>query len=88
MLDTKTQDGSTFPFSKIDEDQVLALLPHEKHGVPAGYVVWLREINQVIFIAAGFLQDAIGKRGSFRADSQYVKLLGSVETFSPTKIFG
>lgn len=87
MIDTKTQAGKTYPYSDINSRQVLNLASHEAHGIPAGYVIWLREIDAVAFITAGYLEKAIGKRGSFQADSPYVKHLGPIATFTPAAIF-
>jgi len=52
MIDTKTQAGKTFPYARIDIDQARNLSQHERQGVTAGYVVWLRDIDSVVFIAA------------------------------------
>lgn len=88
MIDTKSCDGKAFPYSKIDPRQVLNLVDHEKEGTLSGYVVWLREIDAVVFIQAGFLEEAVGKRGSFPTDSPFIKHLGPATSFTPAAIFG
>lgn len=57
-IDTKTLFEETFKFSEIREHQVDALLAMEIEGVPAGYLVWFRPINRIIFFHASVLARA------------------------------
>jgi len=55
MIDTKTTQESTFPSSLIKDHQVSALLEHERAGVRAGYVIWFRTTQAVVFFPASVL---------------------------------
>jgi len=55
MVDTKTVDGSTFPFSKITRHQLESLAHCEVFGVKAGYVVNFRETGQMAFFSSRVL---------------------------------
>ena len=87
VIDTKTTMANAFGFSQIDPDQVRELLHHERAHVLAGYVVWLRGVDQVIFVPASLLAAAIGEEGSFKQDSPGVWRLGSSLEFDLRKIF-
>ncbi len=77
LIDTKSNDGQTFPNSLIVQHQVLILNQHERQGTPAGYVVGFRTLNVAVFIPARILYAAYGTRGSLRHDTTGVIQLGS-----------
>ena len=88
LIDTKTQEGKAFPNSKIDSHQVSELLPHETNGSIAGYVVWLREIDQIIFIPSTVLIKAQRDRGSIDGSTAGVMGIGSSNCLDASKLFG
>lgn len=77
LIDTKTTQGSTFPCPKICEHQISELINHEHAGAIAGYVIWLRGSNRVIFMSAvnlfGFMQTG----GSFSETHPEAIFLGT-----------
>jgi hypothetical protein len=89
MIDTKSCEGKAFGFGMIEPHQVLELLAHERQGVQSGYVVWLREIDRIIFIPASLLDRAFHRRekGSFTPDTPGVILLGSSKDLNPRLIW-
>lgn len=62
------------------------LAQHERSGAIAGYVIWLRENNRVIFIAASELVTLMYSRGSISDVHPKAKSLGGKE-FDPKLIF-
>lgn len=57
--DTKVCDGDTFPYSKINQNQIAELLEHEKNGHIAGYVVYFSSAGYYTFISAGTLSKVV-----------------------------
>jgi penicillin-binding protein-related factor A (putative recombinase) len=49
-LDAKSTEGSTFPYSSIDEDQLHELNRISKNIFRAGYLVFFRTANKIIFL--------------------------------------
>lgn len=88
LIDTKTTDGNTFPHSKIEPHQVRAMLEHENWGAVAGYVVWMRATNKVIFLPASALVDAMKHRGSINDGHPRATLLGNIASFDVRKAIG
>lgn len=86
LIDTKTTQEKTFPHSKIDENQVKAMLPHCCALVPAGYVIELKGSDAVIFVSANVLSTRIYRVGSISANDPGVLYLGTCAKFSPRKI--
>ncbi len=84
LIDTKSTMDATFRYSKITPHQVLELRSHERQGVTAGYVIYLRGANSVIFMGAGQLCARIGKEGSIAPLDLGVVLLGSGSNFDPS----
>jgi penicillin-binding protein-related factor A (putative recombinase) len=78
FIDTKATAGGTFPYSKIVEHQIVDMNRHATQGAQAGYCVWLRSKDVVIFIPVALLLKAHDARldGSFDTESPGVKLLG------------
>lgn len=64
LIDTKTTMTSNFAHSMITDHQVHSLLHHEIAGSIAGYVIWLREANKIIFIRASVLAEMMRYKGS------------------------
>lgn len=88
LIDTKTVQGDTFPYSSITPHQVKALCDHANHGAMTGYVVWLRKTDRVIFIPAFTLHGALQSKnsGSFSEKNPGVIYLGGI-TFDARLIF-
>lgn len=85
LIDTKTTDGDRFPFSKIEAHQARELLKHHEAGTIAGYVIWFRLSDEVVFIGANLLADVsfrtlAPKPGSFKADTLGVIPLGRYQS--------
>lgn len=70
----------------IKEHQVSSLLNHERLGTIAGYVVWLRECHETIFIPASALSQTLEDGGSFNEKHPDVIPLGN-EMFDVKRIF-
>lgn len=49
VLDTKTTEGSTFTYSAIQSHQLTSLTKCAKHIHAAGYLVWHRDTDDVVF---------------------------------------
>jgi len=87
LLDTKSIAGAFFPHSAIEPHQIDEMLPHVHCGAIAGYVIWLRLINHVIFIPASTLAAAYGTRGSIGHQHVSAIPLGPCGSIDPTQIF-
>lgn len=57
IIDTKTTDAKTFPYSKINPDQVKKMHYLADQGTIAGYVVWFRELDKIVFYSTRDLLD-------------------------------
>jgi len=82
FIDTKTTSDDTFPFKSIEPHQAEAMYRHDCEGTPnviGGYVIEFRKINQVIFVPAMHLHNALhcGVKGSFKPTDDFVISLGS-----------
>lgn len=87
LLDTKTTGANSFPHSQIDENQVNAMLPHERLGAIAGYVIHTRENGQVFFIRASALNQCRRIRGGIEPTHPDAIRLGAIHDFSPRLLF-
>lgn len=67
FIDTKTIDHDAFSHSMISEHQVKALRMHENKGAIAGYVIWFRPADIVLFVPAKVLESRMQRVGSIRA---------------------
>lgn len=56
-VDTKTIESGNFTKSMVKIHQVSQMLPIERQKIHAGYVVWFREQNKVVFFKASQLID-------------------------------
>lgn len=85
LIDTKTSKEN-FPFSKIEEHQISEMIRHQDNNVRCGYVIWLRDVDQVIFVSAYKLRAAqYAKRGSIESGDGI--LLGRSQDFDVRKIW-
>lgn len=76
LIDTKTTLG-TFPHSKITDHQIKAMIEHVVHGAKAGYVIWFRQTDHIVFIAASLLLQCSLTRGSVNFQTPGCKILGN-----------
>jgi len=88
MLDTKTTETDSFPFSKISSHQVSEMFKHSMAGGCSGYVIWFRKTDDVVFVNSLFLMGLIGKVGSIRTTQDHSNYLGKLEDFKAEMIFG
>jgi hypothetical protein len=86
FLDTKCSLDSVFPSSLITPHQIEALMPHERQGIPSGYVIWLRKFDRVFFIKASALEKLMFTGGSFDDTHPEATLLGGIQ-FDVRQIF-
>jgi penicillin-binding protein-related factor A (putative recombinase) len=77
LIDTKTSKDETFAHSKITIHQVTEMGFHVAQMCVAGYVIWFRHTDQVIFISAPVLLKCSQIRGSFSAKHPGCKILGN-----------
>lgn len=56
VFDAKTVDGETFPHSAIKEHQLISLISCADHTTRAGYLVWFRPIDTVVWFSHMRLQ--------------------------------
>lgn len=87
LIDTKTINAAAFPHALIEPHQALSMLRHDLEGIRAGYLVWLRKTNTLIFISARVLCDSMQSRGSIGPDNPKVISIGSMESMSIQTIF-
>lgn len=87
LIDTKTTTHKTFGHSNIDQNQVGKMVPHNRQGVLAGYVIRIQGINRVIYISAQNLSMRIGVKGSFDHSDSDVLTLGTCDNFRIASIF-
>lgn len=86
LLDTKTCLGHAFSHSQIAEHQIHELVHHEINGATAGYVIWLRKNDDVIFVEAKELEQLAKKRGAISVGDPYARLIGKGRDFNPRAI--
>lgn len=83
VLDCKTLEADTFPFSAIKRHQLKSLYECSRH-IPSGYVVWFRVSDQVCFFPSELLL-ALKPRQSLRPQDGF--LLGNLKLgFNPLNI--
>jgi penicillin-binding protein-related factor A (putative recombinase) len=78
FVDTKTINSTRFPYSLIQDHQIAEMYRHECEGAVAGYVIWLREHDKVIFLSSGELINLIRLRGSVTEKTPGTVEIGSV----------
>ena len=84
FLDTKTIDATSFGYSLIDQNQLNNLLKLHDKGHVAGYLIWFKPLDQVLFFNAGQLLEVRPGNGLFLPSGL---LLGSVSDFNPCVLF-
>lgn len=87
LLDTKTTLGESFAHSSISDHQIHELVHHQIAGAVAGYVIWLRKIDSIIFVPAEKLRTLSRDRGSIHVGQEKVTLIGTSKTFDPRFLF-
>lgn len=89
LIDTKSANTKSFQNSHISEHQTKSMLPHENAGAIAGYVVWLRQLDSVIYIPSNILAINLAERGSIGLENKGVVDLGSMnQQLNLHRIFG
>lgn len=88
LIDTKTTESDSFPFSKIEKHQVKEMAIHAQSGARSGYVIWFRKSDDVVFMSSLFLLGLINQRGSLKAMNCSSSYLGKSRQFDPKMIFG
>jgi hypothetical protein len=90
-FDTKTIDGKTFPYSAITPHQLESLYSEECAGCCAGYIVYFRPENRVVFFSAGKLaavrpRESLSPEDGLDLGSVYeLKLLRLLESYERGK---
>lgn len=87
LIDTKSLDQDTFPHSLIDPHQALTLVKHETQGDMAGYVIWLRKPDEVIYVPAHALCKAMQGPGSIKLEHPEITRLGSIKALDLRQLF-
>lgn len=54
-IDCKTVDTGNFSYSMLSEHQIKSLIAIYRSGVSAGYIVWFRKIDKVVYFRASQL---------------------------------
>lgn len=83
VIDTKTVDSNRIGYAFIDENQMRNLLEAGK-SINAGYVVWFRKIDAVVFFSAFRLRTVFPGEGLGIEDGLH---LGTGGDFNVRKIF-
>lgn len=78
-IDCKTVDSGNFSHSMLTQHQVHSLLSIHDSDVTAGYVVWFRDTNQVVFYSADKLYHLKARQSLKTEDGT---LLGDHNNFS------
>lgn len=55
-FDTKTIESGNFSYSEIKQHQVSELLNIENQGIPAGYLIYYRDRNRIVFYLSSVVQ--------------------------------
>ncbi|RYF52455.1 MAG: hypothetical protein EOO38_00150 [Cytophagaceae bacterium] len=84
FCDAKSFDQDYFTFSQITEHQLRRARIYEAYNVPAGFVVWFKPSQQVLFYAGNVLHQ-MGPRSRFT--SAHGVSLGHALNFDPRLIF-
>lgn len=71
--------------SMLTEHQVTTMFRFEERGCPAGYVIWFRGINKIVFFSAGQLYEILQNKGSKSPDEGID--LGTFEDMRPDRLF-
>lgn len=83
-IDCKSINDDAFYSSMIDWDQINNLLTFESCGHPAGYVIYFRKIQKIVFVRSSKIQ-AIGNSRTIRPDDGVT--LGDLYSFDLTLLW-
>lgn len=84
FVDTKTFSGDRFAYSQIDEAQLKLANLFNDWGSPAGFIVWLRATNKVVFYSGRAITRK-GEGNSFGSDDGVI--LGDMPNFRLSGIY-
>jgi hypothetical protein len=84
LLDTKVCQNN-FPHSGIVDHQVDEMVKHRRNGVEAGYIIWMRLADTVLYARADLLATWRKTKGSVHPDN--CVFLGTYESMDLRKIF-
>lgn len=87
LLDTKSTNDKAFAHTHIQIHQVRPMVDHACEGVTAGYVIWYRQHDRVVFISAHSLMKRLGSRGSIPYNDPDCRPLGSISSLDIPKLF-
>lgn len=84
FVDCKTYDTPFLYLSKLDPHQRDLAARYNEWGIPAGFVVWFRPINRVVFFPGWLLEE---KKDLTRLSPLDGIEIGVWERFNPSAIF-
>lgn len=85
LLDSKSFDRARIMPSDVDANQFEKLAGHHFGATVAGYVVWFRQVDRVVFYAVPKLQHMLISGKGF--DWSEGQVLGECEKFQPAQMF-
>lgn len=88
LLDTKTTETDSFPYSKIEKHQVEEMIKHQAAGARSGYVIWYRKSDDIVFVSSLLLSQLMYQRGSIKGFTGSSCYLGKSRDFKAKMIFG
>ena len=83
-LDCKTIETGNFTYTMIDEDQVRSLF-EVSQSIPAGYIIWFRRVDRIVFIPADTLRRIKQGQSITAQDGLYC---GNAASLNPWRILG
>lgn len=87
LIDTKTTQESTFAHSAIHRPQAKELCAHNLAGAIAGYVIWMRAPDRMIYVTGRTLLALSMTRGSISHIQEQVVDLGTSTASNLQAIF-
>lgn len=84
FIDCKTIESGNFTHSMITDHQVNSLMTMENAQNLAGYVVWYRDVDKIMFFTASSLKHLRPKQSLDLNDGIF---LGRAQTFAPNRLF-
>lgn len=85
FFDCKSFAGEKFTYSMIDPDQMQRAITYVEWNVPAGFVIWFRKYNRVVFFSVATIANK-GPGTSFGPRDG--DLLGRYEEFNLKRLMG
>lgn len=83
FIDCKTIESGNFSASMRDNNQVMSLLRMHNQNIPAGYIIWFRDKNLVIFATAEQLAKMVPRESIKHTDGI---ILGEHNNFSLQRV--